>query len=83
VVRVSRSGDDLQICCSYRRNFYPIERMQKPLTAADWNRLEDVLAATSFWTLESTEKPRLMLDGSDWTIRGHQGGRSHCIKRAL
>ena len=51
--------------------------MQKPLTAADWNRLEDALV----WTLDSTEKPQLMLDGSDWTIRGRQGGRSHCIKR--
>jgi hypothetical protein len=48
-VRVSRSGDDLRICCSYRRNFYPKERMQKPLTtAADWNRPEDTLTATSF-----------------------------------
>jgi hypothetical protein len=32
VVRVSRSGDDLQICCSYQRLYHPIERMQKPLT---------------------------------------------------
>jgi hypothetical protein len=54
--------------------------MQKPLTPADWNRLEDALAATSFWTLASTEKPPLMLDGSDWTIRARQGGRSHCFK---
>jgi hypothetical protein len=42
---------------------------------------QERLAATSFWTLGSNEKPRLMLDGSDWTIRGRQGGRSHCIKR--
>jgi hypothetical protein len=33
-----------------------IERMQKPLTAADRKRLEDSLAATSFCTLDSTEK---------------------------
>jgi hypothetical protein len=55
--------------------------MQKPLTAADWTGLEDALAATSCWTLDSNKKPQLMLDGSDWTIRGRQGGRSHCIKR--
>ena len=53
--------------------------MQKPLTAADWNRLE--LAAASFWTLDPIEEFRPMFDGSDWTIRGRQGGRSHCIKR--
>jgi hypothetical protein len=41
VVRVSRSGDDLQICCSYQRNFYPIERMQRSLTPADWTRVEE------------------------------------------
>jgi hypothetical protein len=39
------------------------------------------VAAASFWALDSTEKLRLMLVGSDWTIRGCQGGRSHCIKR--
>jgi hypothetical protein len=55
--------------------------MQKPLTPADWNRLEDALAATSFWTLDPIEEFRPMFDGSDWTIRGRQGGRSHCIKR--
>ena len=64
-----------------RKFLWPIERMQKPLTAADRNCLKGALAATSFWTLDSTEKPQLMLDGSDWTIRGRQGDSSHCIKR--
>ena len=62
VVRVSRSGDDLQICCSYASSFGPIERTQKPLTAVDWNRLKGALAATLFWTLDSKEKPQLMLE---------------------
>jgi hypothetical protein len=42
------------------------------LTPAHWDRLEDALAADSFWTLDSTETPRPMLDGSDCTIRGCQ-----------
>jgi hypothetical protein len=44
--------------------------MQKPLTAADWNRLEDALAAASFCTLDPIEEFRSMFDSSDWTIRG-------------
>jgi hypothetical protein len=56
-------------------------RMQKPLTAADWNRLEDCAGCASFWTLDPIDEFRSMFDGSDWTIRGRQGGRSHCIKR--
>jgi hypothetical protein len=55
--------------------------MQKPLPAANWNRLEDALAATSFWTLDPIEKYRPMFDSSDWNIRGRQGGKSHFIKR--
>jgi hypothetical protein len=55
--------------------------MQKPPTAADWNRLEDALAAASFWPLDPIEEFRPMFDGSDWTIRGRQGGRSRYIKR--
>jgi hypothetical protein len=81
VVRASRSGGDLQICCSYQRLYHPIERMQKPLTPADWTRVEEGLEAASFWTLDPIEEFRPMFDGSDWTIRGHQGVRSHCIKR--
>jgi hypothetical protein len=81
VVRVGRTGDDLQICCSYQRNFYPIERMQKPLAPADWTRVEEGLAAVSFWTLDPIEEFRPMFDGSDWTIRGRQSDRPHCIKR--
>ena len=81
VVRASRSGDDIQICCSYGSSFGPTERTQKPLTAADWTRVEEALAAASFWTLDPIEEFRPMFDGSDWTIHGRQGGRSHCIKR--
>jgi hypothetical protein len=81
VVRVSRSRDDLQICCSYQQLYHPIERMQKPLTESDWTRVEDALAAASFWTLEPDEEFRPMFDGSDWTIRGCRDGRSHRIKR--
>jgi hypothetical protein len=55
--------------------------MQKPLIVADWNRLEDALAGTSFWRLDPDEEFRPMFNGSDWTIRGRQGGRSPCIKR--
>jgi hypothetical protein len=44
--------------------------MKQPLTLADWNRLEDALAATSFWTLDPIEEFRPMFDSSDWTIRG-------------
>jgi hypothetical protein len=55
--------------------------LQKPLAVADWNRLGDALAGTSFWMLDSNEEFRPMFDGEDWTIRGRQGGRSHCIKR--
>jgi hypothetical protein len=55
--------------------------MQNPLTLADWNRLEDAVAGTSFWRLDPDEEFRPMFDGSDWTIRGRQGGRSPCIKR--
>jgi hypothetical protein len=58
VVRVGRTGDDLQICCSYQRNFYPIERMQKPLTAADCNRLEDALVAADFSSLDRDDARR-------------------------
>jgi hypothetical protein len=29
-----------------------------------WTRLKGALAATLFWTLDSNEKPQLMLDGS-------------------
>jgi hypothetical protein len=38
--------------------------MQKPLTAADWNRLEDALAGTSFWTSIAMKNLR-----SCWTAR--------------
>jgi hypothetical protein len=55
--------------------------MQKPLTVADWKRLEDALAGTSFWRLDPDEEFRAKFDGSDWTIRGRHGGRSHCLKR--
>jgi hypothetical protein len=81
MVRVRRRGDDLQICCSYQRLYHPTERMQKPLKAADWNRVEEGLAAASFWTLDPIEEFRPMFDGSDRTIRGRQGGRSHCTNR--
>lgn len=54
--------------------------MQRPLTAVDWTRVERGLAASSFWTLDPIEEFRPMFDGSDWTNRGRQGGRSHCIK---
>jgi hypothetical protein len=40
-------------------------------------------AAASFWTLDPIEEFRTMFDGSDWTIRGRQGGRSHCINDDL
>ena len=55
--------------------------MQKPLTAADWTRLEDALTVASLWTLDRDEEFRPMFDGSDWTIRGHQGDTSHQIRR--
>jgi hypothetical protein len=81
VVRVSRGGSDIQICCLYHRIYHPIERMQKPLTAADGTRLMDALTAASFWSAKSTERFRPMLDGSDWTIRGRQGDGSQVIHR--
>jgi hypothetical protein len=39
--------------------YYPIERM--PLTAADWTRLKDALAAASFWALDRDEEFRPLL----------------------
>jgi hypothetical protein len=38
-----------------RKLLCPIERTQKRLTAADWNRLKGALAASSFWTLDPIE----------------------------
>src|SRR4051794_3625560 len=71
--RGARTGDDLQICCSCQRNFYPIERLQKPLTPADWDRVKEAQAAASFWSADPDGEFRPMFDGSHWTIRGCQG----------
>jgi hypothetical protein len=37
--------------------------MQKPLTVANWNHLEDALAGTSLWRLDPDEEFRAMFDG--------------------
>jgi hypothetical protein len=58
-----------------------MERMQKPLTVADWNRLEDALAGTSFWRLDPDEEFRPHVRRLPWTIRGAKAAGSHCIKR--
>jgi hypothetical protein len=65
VVRVSRSGDDVQICCSFRRNYHPIERMQKPLRQQIGPACRVHWPPPRFWTLDRDEEFRVMLDGVD------------------
>jgi hypothetical protein len=54
--------------------------VQKPLAAADWNRLEDALVAADFWSLDRDDV-RQGFDGVRWTIVGRRNGSSHDVHR--
>jgi hypothetical protein len=67
VVRVSRSGDDLQICCSYQRNFYPIEGLCAKMALSRSTRRVFVQPSIS------ARKPIFV---ESRTVRSAQGGGS-------
>jgi hypothetical protein len=59
--------------------FTPSSHRRKDWRPQIGGRVEEALAAASFWTLDCDEEFQPMFDGLDWTIRGGKDGRSHKI----
>lgn len=55
-------------------------RLERSLSRAEWEALEQVIANSRFWTLPPSQQV-IAVDGAEWIVEVAEPGRYHVVKR--
>lgn len=83
VVHIARRGDFVELRSRVlgRSRLYREEPVvSAPLPPDDWQKLQQALAISGFWLLDSTDD-RIGLDGAQWLIESRCGDTYHWVDR--
>jgi len=83
LVRIARAGDIFRLnsrFLRYSRLYLDEPTVSIALSSNEWARLQQELTASSFWTLNETDR-RMGFDGSNWLIEGRHGNAYKWVER--
>jgi len=81
-IRIGKRRDEITVERTYwPDSFDPPQPFTNLLTEADWDRVQEVLAAADFWSLPRSVDPcGIYLDGFDLIVEGKCGKRFHASR---